>query len=94
MTPRRWQRVDHLFQAAVDLPPGDRAGYLREACRGDAALRREIQSLIDSHDQAGRFIEGAAMPSAEVLATQAACSGSNYQSRHRVFRLTVDVTGA
>jgi serine/threonine protein kinase len=57
MTPERWQRVDRLFQSALDLPPGRRASYLREACDGDAALRQEVESLIESHQQAGSFIE-------------------------------------
>ena len=46
-----------LFQAALDLPPADRAAYLREACEGDAALRREVESLIDRTSSAGSFIE-------------------------------------
>ena len=75
MTPARWQRIDLLFQSALDLPPGDRASYLRGACKGDAPLRREIESLIDSHDRAGRFIQGPALSTAEALADKTEAVG-------------------
>jgi eukaryotic-like serine/threonine-protein kinase len=64
MTPERWQRVDRLFQSAVDLPPGDRAAFLDDASQGDAELRGEVESLIKSHEQAGSFIEDPALPTA------------------------------
>jgi hypothetical protein len=37
---RAWQRVKPILQAALELPPEERAGYLSEACAGDAALAR------------------------------------------------------
>jgi tRNA A-37 threonylcarbamoyl transferase component Bud32 len=61
MTPERWQQVDRVFQAAVDLPPGDRPAFLAEACQADDELRREVESLIESHEQAGSFIENATL---------------------------------
>ena len=62
MTPERWQRLDRLFQSAVALPPTRRASYLRDACQGDTELRQEVESLIESHRQAGSFIEAPALP--------------------------------
>jgi len=42
----RWRTIDDLFQAALDRAPGDRAAFLEHACGADAALRREVESLL------------------------------------------------
>ncbi|HEX5268962.1 MAG TPA: WD40 repeat domain-containing serine/threonine-protein kinase [Gemmataceae bacterium] len=39
-----------IFNEAVKLPPGQRAAYLDRACGADAALRREVESLLRAHD--------------------------------------------
>ncbi len=58
MTPEDWQKVRGILEQALDLPPSRRAAYLQEACAGDAALRREVESLIASNDQASTdFLE-------------------------------------
>lgn len=59
MTAERWKKVESIFQAAVERDPKDRAAFLDEACAGDDSLRREVESLITSHDQAGSLIEPA-----------------------------------
>jgi serine/threonine-protein kinase len=56
-----WERVKALFSEAVDLAAHDRAAYLRKACGGDLQLRREVESLLDSHDGAGEFLESTAV---------------------------------
>jgi hypothetical protein len=42
----RWARVERIYHEAVDLPVGERARFLDSACTGDAALRRELESLL------------------------------------------------
>jgi eukaryotic-like serine/threonine-protein kinase len=61
MKAERWQQVDKLLQAALALDPPDRTSFLDYACKGDAALRREVESLLASHDRAGSFIESPAI---------------------------------
>ena len=46
-----------IFKAAVKLPPEQRAGYLDQACASNAALRREIDSLLRAHDASGSFLQ-------------------------------------
>jgi serine/threonine protein kinase/Tol biopolymer transport system component len=46
MTPDRWQQVATLYEAAVEQPPANRAAFLTTACRDDAALRSEVESLL------------------------------------------------
>src|SRR6266571_2214898 len=65
MDSERWKRVDDLLQAALEHPPGDRAGFLRQACAGDEALEREVRSLLASQQEAGSFLES---PAIEVAA--------------------------
>ncbi|MFG0319854.1 MAG: hypothetical protein ACF8XB_21460 [Planctomycetota bacterium JB042] len=43
-------QVREVFLAASSLPPPDRPAYLAEACRDDEPLRREVESLLDHHD--------------------------------------------
>ncbi len=69
MDSERWKQVDHLLQAALDRPPGERAEFLREACAGDGALEREVGSLVASEEAAGEFLLSPAM---EVAARAAA----------------------
>ena len=48
MDPQQWQRVKDVFAAAVERPAGDRAAFLDDACRGDADLRQEVESLLEA----------------------------------------------
>jgi serine/threonine protein kinase/tetratricopeptide (TPR) repeat protein len=52
MDPERWKQVDELLQSALRLPSDQREGFLRQACAGDAALEREVQSVL-SHRKTG-----------------------------------------
>ena len=61
MTPERWKRVEEIFESAVDHDPAERSTYLRDACAGDETLRRQIENLIASYEQAGSFIEEPAL---------------------------------
>jgi tetratricopeptide (TPR) repeat protein/serine/threonine protein kinase len=40
--------------------PAERHAYLDEACRGDEALRRSVEGLLDAHERAGGFLESPA----------------------------------
>jgi len=57
MKPERWQQADRLFQAALERAPGERAAFIREACGGDDALRREVESLLAHESGASDFFE-------------------------------------
>ena len=57
MTPERWQRVEEIFQAALDLTPEDRPRYLTETCANDTALKRDVESLLSQYDSAGELLD-------------------------------------
>jgi len=46
----QWQKVDQLFQQAAELDVAARTGFLDQACRGDRALREEVDSLLASDE--------------------------------------------
>jgi predicted ATPase len=65
MNPERYQRIQNVLQAALEKEPGQRATFLSEACAGDESLRRQVESLIISDEQAESFLKS---PAAEVAA--------------------------
>lgn len=60
MEEQRLQKVDEVFQAALELPPECRPGFLESACENDNELRVEVESLLSAHEEAGNFIEDSA----------------------------------
>src|SRR5262249_29352528 len=44
------QRVQSVFQAVAELPPTERAAVLERECGGDADLRRQVEALLQAHD--------------------------------------------
>ncbi len=53
-------RIEQLFQSALDLAPEQRSAFLDKGCAGDEELRRDVESLLAAHHQAGDFIEDSA----------------------------------
>ena len=49
-------RAQTIFEQIVDLPPADRADALNQACHDDAELRRQVESLLAAHVEAGSFL--------------------------------------
>ena len=45
-SPARWGDVERLYHEALKRDDAELAAFLREACLGDEALRREIESLL------------------------------------------------
>ncbi|MDQ3252961.1 MAG: serine/threonine protein kinase, partial [Acidobacteriota bacterium] len=71
MKAERWQEVERLYHAALECEEEARAAYLAEACAGDEALRREVESLLKYEEKAEGFIEVPALEvAAEVLAKE------------------------
>jgi Tol biopolymer transport system component len=60
----RWQQIEQLYHAALAQPAPDRARYLGEACAGDEALRRDVESLLQSPATADGVFAGPAMAAA------------------------------
>ena len=59
VNPERWKDVEAVFEQALELPPGEQSAFLRKTCAGDEQLRREVESLLESHRRAGAFFDNA-----------------------------------
>ncbi len=65
MNPERWGRIESIFHKALDAEESRRAAVLDESCAGDEDLRREVESLLAHHTEAGSFIETPAFADAD-----------------------------
>src|SRR5437879_3307524 len=81
MTPERHRQIGELFHAALSMDPNSRSAFLDEACGGDESLRREVQMLLESHEQAENFI---AAPALEVAARALAEAGTRSRAGQRL----------
>ena len=49
----RWRDVSQIYGAVLTKAPHARDEFLREACKDDEELRREVESLLIGHDESG-----------------------------------------
>src|SRR5215510_328149 len=62
--PDDWLRIKDLFDRASHLTPELRQSFLDDACAGDDAIRREIESLLAVSERTEGFLE---TPAAQVF---------------------------
>lgn len=76
MDVNRWQRVEQLCHAALELDPGQQPAFLDGACAGDEILRHEVESLLAHRNRAEHFIEAPALE----MAAEALAHDESYRS--------------
>ncbi|MSU62831.1 MAG: hypothetical protein EXS31_10610 [Pedosphaera sp.] len=54
------ERLIELFGQASQKAPAEQAAFLDQVCRGEPELRRQLETLLQSHAEAGAFLEEAA----------------------------------
>src|SRR5262245_29901124 len=67
MKSERWKQVDELLSAALALDPDKRASFLNEACAGNEALKKEVETLLASDEKANSSIHALARQQAANL---------------------------
>src|ERR1700752_1089564 len=65
MEPERWQRIERLYHAALEVEESRRSAFLQDACGTDEALRREVEVLLSREKRAEKFM---GTPALEVAA--------------------------
>jgi hypothetical protein len=60
MSSDRKQQITSIFHSAIEREGTKRRAFLDGACANDEALRREVESLIRSHEQAGSLMDAPA----------------------------------
>ncbi len=61
MTDESWDKAKRIFADAIKVAPAKRLPFLDEACGNDAEMRREVESLLNSFDDARSFMEQSAV---------------------------------
>ena len=57
MEREKWEQVKDIFDAALQRTSDERERFLAEICQGDDDLRREVESLLSSFDDASGFLQ-------------------------------------
>src|SRR3984957_4547681 len=52
MSPDRLRHIEEVFHAARERQPRDRGAFLMAACKGDADLQQQVESLLDQQSEA------------------------------------------
>ncbi|MFN0123092.1 MAG: protein kinase domain-containing protein [Blastocatellia bacterium] len=56
MSPDRFRQIEQIYLSALDQDPARRTEYLAAACAADESLRREVESMLAAHGEAGTFL--------------------------------------
>src|SRR4051812_39418368 len=64
---KRWDRVEELYHAELELSPDLRAGFLREACGEEESIHREVESLLAQDTRSSGFLDDWAVQAAANL---------------------------
>src|SRR5262249_47410858 len=61
MQQQQWFELKQIFERVCSLDTAEAQAYLDEVCPGGTEMRREVESLLSAHRNAGDFIETPAM---------------------------------
>ncbi|MBI1354631.1 MAG: tetratricopeptide repeat protein [Acidobacteria bacterium] len=87
MEAERWRRIEDLFNAAVDLPPADRAALLDRERERDPELAAEVDSLIAAEQGAtGAFESSIQQVAREVIEARPPLQEGERVGAYRVVR--------
>jgi len=81
MTPERHQQIYRIYLEALEVETARRMEFLERVCDGDEELRREVESILASDDQAGSFLE---KPGMEVATTMGDKDRRQLAAGHRI----------
>jgi serine/threonine protein kinase/Tol biopolymer transport system component/tetratricopeptide (TPR) repeat protein len=70
MTPERWEKIESIFQAALDLSGAEREQFVRAECGGDAELLAEVERFIARFEIEDSFLESPVWTDSRFLHSQ------------------------
>lgn len=92
MTPQEWHKIKEVLETALDLEPNARERFLDSACAGEGLIRREVESLLESHDEEPAFLE---LPVAiDAAHLGASLTPENWIGRHLGYYELLEEVGA
>ena len=87
----RFRRVDSIFDAAVDVPPGEQTAFVERECGGDEELRAEVLDLVRSYHRRDSVLEAPAARIAAPLLDAAAAIGGPAPDHIGAFRIVREI---
>ena len=75
MTPERWQQIKTVLAEAMEIPTGEREGFIDRVAAGDTDLKREVRSLLavasatEDGSISSRFVAGTDRALQAILST-------------------------
>jgi serine/threonine-protein kinase len=89
MTPERYQQIDRLTDAALELAVEERAAFLDQACADDQELRRQVERLLEAHEIEDGFLSAPALETfaQEMAVVQARSLIGRKLGRYRILSL-------
>ncbi len=57
MNQDRWEKIEEIFQSALDLKNAERGNFIAEKTSDDVELRLEVEKLLADYESAEGFIE-------------------------------------
>ncbi len=84
--PARWQRVEEVFQAALDLEGDARERMLAETCAGDAPLYQAVHSLLRANESAGDMMRNAIRDTARDVVSSAEIAEGQHIGAYRILQ--------
>ena len=57
MRPDRWERIEELIDAVLDLPDTERRAFLEQACPDDPALRTEVLEILAAGEEPAPLLD-------------------------------------
>lgn len=81
MNSEQWLKVKEIFNAATELPHDARLAFIHERCADNPELINELIQLLESHEQAGDFIEHPALVASPELLEE---SGQDFWKGKRI----------
>src|SRR5215471_19109555 len=60
MKPDRWQKIEQIFNAALQRKPEERVDFVLKTCAGDTELYASVNSHLSSYENDDSFFEDSA----------------------------------
>jgi eukaryotic-like serine/threonine-protein kinase len=83
-----WEKLQEIFHAALALEPSERTVFVEQACCGNESLRKQVESLLESHEKTNNFVDSPAyQAAAEMLIQETALRPGQVVSHYQLLSL-------
>ena len=88
MSPERWQKINEMFEAALERPHNERAAFLAHACAADEELQRRVLAMLEADKKTELMLDRPAFEAAHALLpdTVSELSGNELLGAYRLLR--------